>query len=349
MLTRNLDTLVAGVVEQDLEEEVKGSDTKPKSITWLEGAETPLVLFNVFVFGIPQQAYAGLSVVLIKNIPSYVMVGAGIAVIFYFTRRIEHVAGRHDIDHGMGGESCLDTPEGTPRKGVQDLSRNSSLSSMIYAAPPGGGDSTEVLIQHGGLGGSPANNRAQQLLPGNTEPSRRLEVIPTPARATFSRSASPINTWVLKTVAMLILLSGTAFTIYFVPKSLLTLAALTITPYMCVVNDLRSDFDSLLMMYKEERRSVVMFWVNVLQVIITGPLLALNVFLITTVNFDNPESDKGDSEEEMRQTAQILVACGAFFVVVAAYFALVDPYLPAKNNLHRTAWEALVRHRQVLS
>ena len=84
--------------------------------------------------------------------------------------------------------------------------------------------------------------------------------------ARFTRAASPINVWVLKTLAMLLLLSGAAFVIYFAPGALMMLAALPIIPYTCIVNDLRSDFDSLLMIYEEERRSLVMFWRNVLQV-----------------------------------------------------------------------------------
>ena len=84
--------------------------------------------------------------------------------------------------------------------------------------------------------------------------------------AVFRRAASPIHRWVLKTLGMLLLLSAASFAIYFAPPSLIVLAALPVTPYMCLVNDLRSDFDSLLMIYQEERRSLVMFWVNVLQV-----------------------------------------------------------------------------------
>ena len=45
---------------------------------------------------------------------------------------------------------------------------------------------------------------------------------------------------------------------------------------------------------------------------------------------------------------QVLILCGAFFTLVFAYFAVVDPNMPAKYNLHRTAWQALVRHQAAL-
>eukprot|EP00959_Pyramimonas_sp_CCMP1952_P156080 3264506-Pyramimonas_sp.AAC.1 len=69
--------------------QLKEKERKVAVSSALIGAEIPLVLFNVFVFGIPQQAYVGLSVLLIKNIPGYVMVVGGMLVIVYFVKRIQ--------------------------------------------------------------------------------------------------------------------------------------------------------------------------------------------------------------------------------------------------------------------
>ena len=167
----------------------------------------------------------------------------------------------------------------------------------------------------------------------------KREPVVAPVHADDPEAASVKNywVWIAVLVGILATLIGSAIGLYAV---LGTVGLLVAIAGFVVLRPLQVQLvamiDSFLFIYQAQRASNIRFWVNVLGVLVSGPILALNWFAIEggldglgirVVVFANSSDFDETNPEEQRQAAVVLFLSIFLIGISTIYYALIDPFL----------------------
>ena len=156
-----------------------------------------------------------------------------------------------------------------------------------------------------------------------------------------------------------------------VATALLLFGGVLLIPYFSLNFDMQSRFDAVLFQYTEGQASGIVYHRNLFEVVLKGPVLVLNWFVLAAMNEFHGNYNSGDDENddgnalfpsfggggavavrrdderddeaaedaaaraEQRTGAVVLAACVAVLLLTLAYFRLVDR--PAAIGKHRSA------------
>lgn len=109
------------------------------------------------------------------------------------------------------------------------------------------------------------------------------------------------------------------------------LAVLSLIPGLVSQQMFDIDFDAFLMDYEKENEETVtamQYYVQVLSVLINGPLLAINILSLSA--FGNSD-DESESESTQYQAARILVIACVIFLLLSIYYLVFDRFIVPEN------------------
>jgi len=108
---------------------------------------------------------------------------------------------------------------------------------------------------------------------------------------------------------------------------ILLAAGLCLIPYFALFNDLKSRFDSELFHYTEGQASGIIYFRNLLTVLLKVPLLVINWFVLQALmhqSSQKAEDDEWVSRHEVKESGSVLVVSVVILALFFAYFAVVD-------------------------
>eukprot|EP00929_Paragymnodinium_shiwhaense_P022590 TRINITY_DN14392_c0_g1_i2.p2 TRINITY_DN14392_c0_g1~~TRINITY_DN14392_c0_g1_i2.p2 ORF type:complete len:300 (+),score=53.19 TRINITY_DN14392_c0_g1_i2:893-1792(+) len=134
--------------------------------------------------------------------------------------------------------------------------------------------------------------------------------------------------WLLPTGVMALLASCGAVSMRYIDGlEGIYLACLLLLPVGALQTVFRSAVDAFLLQYDAQRSSDLVYWQNVLQVLVSGPLVALNWMGVSATGCDD------EPAAEVGAASVVLGISAAFVTALFLYYAFVDKWLPSRLSL----------------
>ena len=114
---------------------------------------------------------------------------------------------------------------------------------------------------------------------------------------------------------------------------LLFICCICLVPYFSLVNDLKSRFEAVLMLYTEGQASGIVYYRNLVTVVFKAPILIINWYVLQAMSAMDDDTastslddDEAEERYEQRQSAFVLAACVALVLACVLYFVFLDYY-----------------------
>ena len=182
-----------------------------------------------------------------------------------------------------------------------------------------------------------------------------------------STSLSIFREWVYILWALLVVMGASgvllALPSWLQPLSLgataeaaLALAALVLyMPYLPIAKLLDVRIDAFLMEHSRKRAPSIVYWSNVLLVLVVWPLLVLKWIIVSTSTGEEAEggttgvtasstlecgaASRADAQRESSELGLVVVLTGALLLIALGYFSAVDPCLAPSSSVHAALTE----------
>ena len=162
---------------------------------------------------------------------------------------------------------------------------------------------------------------------------------------------STFASWLTQSISITIIILASGFLLLWSSRQtsknlaqlLLFICCVCLVPYFLLVSDLKSRFESILMIYTEGQASGIVYYRNLFTVLFKGPILVINWYVLqamSAVEDDTSSSSMDDDEAEdrfeQRQSAIVLAACVALVLAAVLYYVIAD-FCCALCGKHRSA------------
>jgi len=139
-------------------------------------------------------------------------------------------------------------------------------------------------------------------------------------------------------------------------EAALALAALVLyMPYLPIAKLLDVRIDAFLMEHSRKRAPSIVYWSNVLLVLVVWPLLVLKWIIVSTSTGEEAEggttgvtasstlecgaASRADAQRESSELGLVVVLTGALLLIALGYFSAVDPCLAPSSSVHAALTE----------